>query len=124
MTGLIPTAELAAMAALAASSLDISGCQVQRIPSPLTQTAGGHASADYATIATVNAGMAKPSAGVMAVYAGIIGTREAWVVSLPLGTSVQTNDQLLINGLTLRVEADLTQSSYSTLTQVLAATVR
>lgn len=122
MTGLIPTAELTAMAALAASSLDIAGCQVQR--NTPTVSVSGHATESWVTLATVACGMAKPSANTMANYAGLIGTREAWVVSLPLGTNVARNDQIVVNGLTLRVEADLTQSSYSTLTQVLVATIR
>jgi len=60
----------------------------------------------------------------MAVYTALIGTREAWVISLPLGTDVKRNDQLLVNGLTLRVESDITTQSYPILTQVLAATIR
>lgn len=122
MTGLVPAAVLAAAQAVASASLDIPGCQVQR--KSVTVSTYGHQVETFATIATVNAGMAKPSAGVMAVYTGLIGTRESWVVSLPLGTTVARDDQLLINGLTLRVEADLTQSSYSTLTQALVTVIR
>lgn len=122
MTGLIPAAELAAMAATASASLDIPGCQVQR--KSVTPDTYGHPSETWATIATVTVGMAKPSAGVMAAYAGLIGTRESWVVSLPLGTTIARDDTLLVSGLTLRVEADLTQSSYSTLSQVLVTAIR
>ncbi len=122
MDGLIPSGELADMQTLAASSLDIAGCVIQR--AVVTATTSGHATEAFNTIATVNCGMAKPSAGLMAVYAGLIGDREAWVISLPMGTDVQRNDQLVVNGLTLRVEADITTQSYPVLTQVLAATIR
>lgn len=122
MSGYVPAAVLAAAQAVASASLDIPGAQVQRVTR--TPDAYGHSSETWATIATVNAGMAKPTAGVMAQYAGLLGTRESWVVSLPLGTTVARDDVLLINGLTLRVEADLTQSSYSALTQVLVTSIR
>lgn len=119
---MIPATELAAMQAVAAASLDITGCQIQRATP--ADDGYGHTTKTWATIATVTAGMAKPSAQVMTQYAGRIGALASWVVSLPLGTDVKADDQLLIIGQTLRVQADLTQSSYSTLTQVLATEIR
>ena len=114
--------ELATIQATATASLDIAGCQVQRkTTAPDTH---GYQTETWVTHATVKAGLGKPTASFMALYAELIGNRTAWVVSLPLGTDVQRDDQLLIIGQTLRVQADLTQSSYSTLTQVLATEIR
>ena len=119
---MIPATELAAMQAVATASLDIASCVVQRATT--ADDGYGHAVKTWATIATVAAGMAKPSAQVMHIYAARIGALASWVISLPLGTDVKADDHLLIIGQTLRVQADLTQSSYSTLTQVLATEIR
>lgn len=119
---MIPANELAALQAVAAASLDISGCAVQRATT--TDDGYGHNVKTWATHATVSAGMAKPSAQIMQQYAARIGALSSWVVSLPLGTDVRADDQLILAGVTVRVQADLTQSSYSTLTQVLATEIR
>lgn len=115
---MIPAAEMAALQAVAASSLDIAGALVQRA-TPASDGAG-HQTLTWATIATVAAGLAKPSAAIMREYAARIGTLESWVVSLPYGTDCQEGDRVLVSGQTLTVQADVSISSYSTLKQVLA----
>lgn len=119
---MLSASDLAAIQAVATSSLDISGAQVQRATT--ADDGYGHAVKTWATIATVAAGMAKPSARIMAEYAAKIGTLASWVVSLPYGTDVRSDDQIVLAGQTVRVQADLTSSSYPTLTQVLATEIR
>lgn len=120
---MISATELAAMQAVATAALDlIAGCQIQ---SATTADDGyGHAVKTWATVATVAAGMAKPSSQVMQQYAARIGALASWVVSLPYGTAVAADNQLLIAGQTLRVQADLTSASYPVVTQVLATEIR
>lgn len=122
MSGYVPADVLAVAQTYGVASLDIPGCQIQR--AAIVTSASGYVAEPWVTLATVMCGMAKPTASIMAKYASMIGTQESWVVSLPLGTPVARNDQMLVNGLTLRVQADLTHPSYPVLTQVLASAIR
>lgn len=120
---MIPANELAILQATASASLDIPDVQIQRA-NPTDDGYGHKVKGNtWATIATVNAGMSEPRANVMTQYAARIGTLVAWTVSFPLGTDVKADDQILISGQTLRVQADLSVGSYSTLTQVLATEI-
>lgn len=119
---MIPAKELAILQATAAASLDIPGAQIQRATT--VDDGYGHATKTWETLATLNAGMNEPRASVMQQYAAKIGTLVSWVVSFPLGTDIKPDDQILILGQTLRVQADLSVGSYSTLTQVLATEIR
>lgn len=121
--GFLPAGELTAIRATATAALDLPGVQVQR--ATLTKDAYGAFSESWATIATVAGGWAKPSASVMSAYAGLIGALAAWVVRLPYGTAVRNGDRLVMpSGDTLSVQADLTESSYSSCVRVLATEVR
>lgn len=124
MAGKLSAAQLAAFQSVAQSAMDLSGITLKRASRTQNQWSG------YSeTLPTVASGLvggwAKPSAGVMQQYAGLIGARAAWVVRLPSGTSVKNGDQLAMpSGNTLTVQADLTESSYSTCVRVLATEVR
>lgn len=120
---MIPASELTAMQATATSALDLSGVLVQRA----TRTPDGYGAytETWATLATVAGGWAKPTASVMQQYAGLIGSLAAWTVRLPYGTTCAANDRIVMpTGETLTVQADLSQSSYSTVKRVLATEVR
>jgi len=113
MAGLLSAAQLAVFRATATSALDISGVQVVR----LTKADDGYglSTETPATIATVAATEAKPSAAIMQQYAARIANVTSWVMRLPYGTDCQTGDQLVMpNGDTRLVQADLSDSSYST----------
>jgi hypothetical protein len=72
----------------------------------------------------VAGGWAKPNAAVMQQYAGLIGAQKAWLVRLPSGTTVRNGDRLVMpSGDTLEIQADLTESSYSTCVRMLATEV-
>lgn len=118
---MIPAPELAALRAVATSALDMAGAVVQR--ATLADDGYGHQTQTWATITTVAAGLAKPTAAIMQAYAARIGTRESWVASLPYGTDCAEGDRLVVSGQTLTVQADLSVSSYSTLKQVLATAI-
>lgn len=123
MAGLLSAAQLAALRSTATASLDLSGIVIQR-PTRVFDTYGTY-SETLTTIATVAGGWAKPSASVMTQYAGLIGAQAAWVVRLPWGTAVRNGDLLAMpSGDTLTVQADLSESSYSTCVRVLATEVR
>lgn len=123
MAGKLSATQLAAFQAAATAAMDLSGIVVQR--ATRTQNPWGGFSESWATLATVVGGWAKPSAGVMAQYAGLIGSLASWVVRLPSGTAVRNGDRLVMpSGETLLVQADLTESSYSTCVRVLASEVR
>lgn len=123
MAGLLNAAQLARFQAVATSALDISGILVQRV----TRTDDGYGgqTESWATTATVAGGWAKPSAAVMTMYASKIGSLASWVVRLPYGTVCNAGDRLVMpTGETLLVQADLSQSSYSTSKRVLASEIR
>ena len=120
---MIPASELTAMRAVATSALDIAGILVQRVT--LSDDGYGGQTESWATTATVAGGWAKPSAAVMTMYASKIGSLASWVVRLPYGTSCNAGDRLVMpTGETLLVQADLSQSSYSTSKRVLASEIR
>ena len=124
MAGKLSATQLAAFQATATAALDLSGIQVQRATRTQNQW-GGIGSESWATLATVAGGWAKPSASVMTQYAGLIGALASWVVRLPSGTPIRNGDRLVMpSGDTLLVQADLTESSYSTCVRVLASEVR
>lgn len=116
---MLSATQLAALQAAATRTLDLAGCVIQR--KSVTGSSYGTDEEAWAPVgAAVNAGMSEPTRTQLALYAGIIGSQRAWVVSLPYGTPVARDDRLLIAGRTLRVQEDLSLGSYSTLYQVLA----
>lgn len=121
---MIPANELAALQAAASAALDQTAT-IQRKPTPLATDGYGHASDTYSDHATaVPCALAQPTAQLMQAYAAHIGTLQAWTVRFPAGTDVQRDDQVLVAGLTLRVQAALSPQSYSTCERVLATELR
>ena len=114
------------MQAVATATLDVSGVVIQRKGAASNAGNGIYtAPGGWSTIATVAGGWAKPSANVMQQYAAVIGSAASWVVRLPYGTDCKANDQIVMpTGEKLRVQADLSQSSYSTCKRVLATEIR
>jgi len=123
MAGLLSAAQLAAFRAVASSALDISGVEVVR----LTKADDGYGlrTESPATVATVAATEAKPSAAIMQQYAARIANVTSWVMRFPYGTDIRTGDQLVMpNGDTRLVQADLSDSSYSTANLYLVSEIR
>ena len=123
MAGLLNAAQLARFQAVATSALDISGVLVQRVT--LTDDGYGHKTETWTTTATVAASEAKPSAQVMQQYASRIGALQSWVVRLPYGTVCAAGDRLVFPGGDTRlVQADLSDSSYTTAQLYLVSEVK
>ncbi len=123
MAGLLSAAQLAAFRAVASSALDIAGVQVQR--ATLSDDGYGLQTQSWATVATVAASEAKPSASVQQQYAARIGSLASWVVRLPYGTDCRADDRLVFpSGDKRLVQADLSDSSYSTAQLYLVSEVR
>jgi hypothetical protein len=123
MAGLLSAAQLAAFRAVASSALDISGVVIQR-NTPVSN-GDGTSHDSWATIATVAASQAKPAAGIMAAYSDVIGSAASYVIRLPYGTSYHANDRLVMpDGDVLRIQADLSDSSYSTAMLLLAVRIQ
>lgn len=97
-------------------------CLIRR--ATLTADAYGTQSETWADVTTVDAGMAQPSAGLLANYAFLIGSLATWKVRLPYGTDVREKDQLVIDGQTLIVQVILSPQSYSVFANVLASEVK
>jgi len=117
----ITDAELALIRSDADALLDKS-CTIRR--ATLTADAYGTESESWADVATVSAGMAQPSAGLLANYAFLIGSLATWKVRLPYGTDVRAKDQLVIDGQTLIVQVLLTPQSLAAFATVLASEVK
>ena len=110
---MLSSAQLTAMRTAATSALDIAGVQVQTVT--LTDDGYGHQTEVWATVATVAASEAKPSAAIMQQYASRIGTLKSWVVRLPYGTVCTEGNRLLFpSGDARLVQVDLSDSSYTT----------
>lgn len=99
-------------------------CIIQR--PTLTQDAWGTQSETLVVISDPDllCGMNQPSAGQLQNYEYVIGSLSAWLVRFPIGTNVQTQDQLTIEGQVLTVQVLLDLHSYPGLLPVLASEVR
>ena len=123
MSGLIPASELTALRATATSALDIAGVLIQH-NTPASNGDGTY-SDSWSTTATVAASQAKPSAGIMAAYSDVIGSATSYVIRVPYGTVYHANDRLVMpSGEVLRIQADLSDSSYSTAMLLLAVRIQ
>lgn len=120
--GMLDPRQLDALQARVNAALDVSGCVIQR-RAPASTGLGGRTDG-WTTVATVNCNLAHPSAQLMQQYAERIGAQQAWLVRLPATTDVRVNDQLLVSGLKLHVEASLNPASYAVSQRVLASEVR
>jgi len=61
----------------------------------------------------------------MQQYASVIGSATTWVMRLPYGTAYHADDRILMpNGDIRRIQADLSDSSYSTCQLILVAKVQ
>lgn len=114
--------ELAQMQADANSLvLDLS-CKIER--ATRTPNSSGGASVTWGTVATVQAGMAQPSAGQLQNFEYLVGSKAAWQIRFPVGTDVLELDHLIINGETLEVAKVLTPRSLAVLLTVLAVELK
>jgi len=120
----VSDAELASIRAEAASAACDTPCTIQR--STITKDAWGSETQTYNTISPSGmlAGMKPPTAGQLANYDFLIGSLEAFQVQFPYGTDVQREDHLIIGGVTLVAQADLSPQSYNALVTFLATIVR
>ena len=119
---MIPAAELAALQATANSSMDQS-IQVKR--STRTKTASGHFTEAWNNVGSpVLGNLAQPTGNQMQNYGYVIGSLDAWMVRLPVGTNVLENDRLVVGGQTLRVQVILQPQSYQTAMRLLASAVQ
>ena len=69
-------------------------------------------------------GMAEPTSGQLENYAYIIGDLAAWRVKIPICTSVNLQNRIIVGGNTMVVQVDLTPRSYAALLTVLATEVK
>jgi hypothetical protein len=122
MPGLLSDSELASIRSDVAAAACDTPCTIQR--KTATKDAFGTETETWATIASVNVGMRQPSAGQLANYAFLIGSLAAWQVNMPVGTDVKHQDHLIIGGVTMVVQVDLSPQSYNALTTVLATEIR
>ena len=120
---MIPASELTALRATATSALDIAGVQIQH--NTPASNGDGTFGENWVTTATVAASQAKPSAGIMAAYSDVIGSATSYVIRVPYGTVYHANDRLLMpSGEVLRIQPDLSDSSYSTAMLLLAVRIQ
>jgi head-tail adaptor len=117
----ISDAEMTALRAeVAAAALDLD-CTIQR--KTATADAWGTATENWATIATIKAGMKSPTPAMLDLYAEQLGAKLAWQINFTWGTDVRIQDRLTIGTDTMVVQAILSQQSYSTLTTCLAVEI-
>ncbi len=118
----IATAELTSLRAeIAAAACDTS-CTIKR--QTTTADGLGSGSGTYTTVSTVNVGLKPPNATQLQAYDYMIGASKAWMVKFPYGTDVREQDHLVIGSDTLVVQSDVSLSSYSALTMMLAVEVK
>jgi hypothetical protein len=124
----ITAAELAQMQTDAQAVVLDKPCQIWRAPLA-ADSYGSPARGTYVKIApvggaTLNAGLTEPTAGQLQNYDYLIGSLAAWHVQLPVGTDVQAQDHLVIDGNTLEVHVLLDPRSLQVLLSVIAAEIK
>lgn len=120
---MLSASELARIQADAQKAVCDKPCVINR----KTRTADGMGSTSEAwkpvSATGLMAGLSEPTAGELQNYDYIIGDKAAWKVHLPVGTDVQHQDHLVIEGSTLEVHVILVPRSYPALLAVLAAEI-
>lgn len=119
----VNAAELAAMQAEAVAAVCDKACVVQR-KSPRVPTAQGGNSATYETVETTVIGLSEPSAGTLQNYQYLVGALATWVGKMPVTTTTQELDQLLVDGEKLLVKKILKPRSIEILRTVLVVEVK
>lgn len=117
--------ELAQMQADVAAAVCDKPCVIRR---PVTTPdAWGTASEPSYTVISdpdLMCGTSQPSAGQLSNYAYVIGSLAAWQVRFPIGTVVQAQDLIDVEGQTLTTQVLLGLHSYPALLTVLATEVK
>ena len=118
---MLNAAQLASMQAFAARTLDLTA-NTTRNTATGANVWGTPNETWTAMLTGVACGLSEPTPKQMQVYATLIGSPRAWIVSFPFGSDVKRDDRISVNGTTMRAQIDISLGSYSTLTQVLAVT--
>ena len=121
---MISAVELASIQADAVDAACDKTCVIKRASLNTPDAYGSATKPSYSTVTTTVAGLAEPTAGQLQNYDFLIGSLAAWQVKLPVGTDVQHQDHLVIDGQTLEVHVILTPRSYAALLTVIAAEVK
>lgn len=122
MAGCPPTAaEMAQIRADVAAIVFDTSCTIKR---PVKTPDGRMTNTEVdTTIATVNVGIKSPTVSQATLYAGLIGSQIAWMVSMPYGTDCTSGDHLYTSSNRMIVQADLSPQSYSSMNTVLAVEI-
>lgn len=119
---MLSAAQLTSLQGFATKTLDLTA-NTSRNTATGTDAWGTPNETFTAVLTGVACGLSEPSPKQMQLYATLIGSERAWIVSFAFGSDVKRNDRITISGVTMRVQIDISLGSYSTLTQVLAVTV-
>lgn len=90
----------------------------------ISQGPTGNVIESYALNSTVKGTLSQPTAGMLANYDYLVGSLAAWAVRVPVGTSIQATDHLIVSGQTLEVQIVLAPQSYQGAIRVLATEVK
>ncbi len=120
MAGLISDAQATAMQAVIARSLDLSLPQERNAPGTDTS---GHATENWSSLGNVACNAIKPSATLLQLYAGIIGSQRAEGLRAMSTTDIRQGDRITYDGLKWIVHDVLNNGSYSYTKQYLMVTI-
>src|SRR5258708_39875160 len=94
---MLSACEIAAMTATVARSLDVT-VTVQRLPATAVLDSYSHDVGTYSTVGTAMVNVIKPSATLLQVYAGIIGSQRALLLRFMPTTDIREGDQIVYLG--------------------------
>jgi hypothetical protein len=131
----VSAAELAAIQAEANSTLDKPATIWRDTTAGTTRDIYGSSSSDpantgnYTQVAptgnnTLFCSVAEPTATHLQNYDYLIGAEATWLVKLPVGTTCQERDHIVVESQVLEVHVILTPRSYAALLTVLAAEIK
>ena len=103
---------------VAAAACDTPGVIKRQLT--LTPDGRGTKNGPYTAVANVNVGLKAPTAQQLDQYAHLIGSRKAWIARFPYGTDIRELDHFVTGSNTLIMQSDISLSSYSSLTTMLA----
>ena len=113
--------ELAKIQADAVAATCDQTCTIAR--ATLTDEVQGGQTGVYTTVATSVCGVALPTPGELQNFTYVVGTLAVWLVRMPVGTNVLSEDRLTIGSLTMTVNRVSIPRSYPALLTALATEV-
>jgi len=116
--------ELAQIQAAAVAAVCDKPCAILRKDAPARDIYGNQTQTNYVQIAETVVGVGQPTSTHLQNFGFMIAAEASYLARLPVGTDVQHQDRLVIDGQILEVHVILTPKSYPALLEAICAEIK